>query len=309
MKDTRSLLLALLSVGLVGTWVYHLYDKSFYSNQTKEIYVKDSAAVAQAVKDSMQHLYSQTVNGLNTQLDSTISNADSIKLESDKRLSEVFRLRNEINRILKNKNASPSDISKAAKMVSELRGKIDSLKQQNNSLEDERSRLNNELGSLTDEMKSLQNNVQQLGQENKNLSDKLNEASVFFTSEIRLAAIQVKGSGSKEIETHLAKRTDKFVVSFIVQNNIVQDNNAEVVVVITDPKGQVIQNSVWESGTFDTQTQGRKSFTRRLKFEYNKGEQKRLLFSLEANDYYKGDYKMQVFHKGFLVGNITKTLN
>ena len=36
MRDNKSILLALLAAGLVITWGYHLYDKSQYSNQTRE---------------------------------------------------------------------------------------------------------------------------------------------------------------------------------------------------------------------------------------------------------------------------------
>jgi hypothetical protein len=57
MKDTNSLLLVLLSVVLLGTWFYHLYDKTKYSNQRKEIYIKDSIDVAEGVHDSLHKIY------------------------------------------------------------------------------------------------------------------------------------------------------------------------------------------------------------------------------------------------------------
>ena len=46
MKDTKTLLLMMLSAGLTGTWVYHLYDKTQYSKRRTEVYIKDSVAVA-----------------------------------------------------------------------------------------------------------------------------------------------------------------------------------------------------------------------------------------------------------------------
>lgn len=54
MKDIKGFLLVMLSVGLVGTWVYHLYDKTQYTTNRKEIFIKDSIAVAEAVQDSLQ---------------------------------------------------------------------------------------------------------------------------------------------------------------------------------------------------------------------------------------------------------------
>ena len=92
MRDTRSLLMVLLSVGLVSTWVYHLYDKSQYSRQKMEAPGKDSAAVAESVRDSLQKIYSATINTLDTKLDSTKTGADSLKNQLDVKLGEINRL-------------------------------------------------------------------------------------------------------------------------------------------------------------------------------------------------------------------------
>jgi hypothetical protein len=64
MRDNKSILLALLCIGLVITWVYHLYDKSQYSNNTTEVLVKDSSAVAKAVSDSLRIFFIQTLDQL-----------------------------------------------------------------------------------------------------------------------------------------------------------------------------------------------------------------------------------------------------
>jgi hypothetical protein len=67
MRDNKSLLLALLAAGLVITWVYHLYDKSQYANHTREVFVKDSTAVAEAVSDSLRKYYTHTLDQLGTE--------------------------------------------------------------------------------------------------------------------------------------------------------------------------------------------------------------------------------------------------
>ena len=64
MRDNKSILLALLAGGLVVTWVYHLYDKNQYSNNVKEVFVKDSSAVAKAVSDSLRGFFIQTLEQL-----------------------------------------------------------------------------------------------------------------------------------------------------------------------------------------------------------------------------------------------------
>ncbi|MBK5270228.1 MAG: hypothetical protein JJE22_04355, partial [Bacteroidia bacterium] len=91
-RDIKPILLLLLSVGLVTTWVYHLYDKTIYSKRRIEAYTKDSIAVADAVRDSLQKIYSNTISEMDNRLDSTRSNADSLKEELDSTLSEIYKL-------------------------------------------------------------------------------------------------------------------------------------------------------------------------------------------------------------------------
>ena len=305
MRDIKSLLLILLSIGLVGTWIYHLYDKTIYSQRIKEIYVKDSAAVAEGIRDSLQRIYTVALNDLDVQLDSTRSNSDSLRNQLDTRLVEINKLRNEIGDILKNKNANESDMNLARSKINELQRKINDLRLQNTTMEEERKRLNVILDQLSNDMKGLEQNVKKLDEENKTLVEKINIASTFVASELRFVPIDVRSS--KEQETAQSKKTDKFVASFLVQNNINDYSSAEVFVSIIQPDGLVLQKQVWDSGTIPTRI-GQKEFTRKVKFEYLKGEQKRVIFSLEPDDYQKGNYTMQVFHNGSMIGQTVRTL-
>lgn len=87
----------------------------------------------------------------------------------------------------------------------------------------------------------------------------------------RFLAIMV--TDNKELETYQAIQTDKFVGSFIVKNSKAVNNVAELFIVISQPDGQVLQKSTWESGTFET-LNGRKVYSCKLRFDYTKGEPK-----------------------------------
>jgi len=306
MRDIKTLLILLLSGGLVTTWVYHLYDKTMYSKRRTEIYIKDSIAVADAVRDSLQKIYSYTISDLDSKLESTASNADSLKGQLDTKLEEIYKLRNDIGVILKNRNASQADLSKARNLIEELQKKVDALREQNTDMEAERKRLTGVMEQLNDDMKGLEQNAKRLNEENKKLIEKINIASVFVASEINLTPVTVKNS--RETETNEAKRTSKFVISFTVQNNISETDNSEVVIIVTQPDGQVLQNSVWDGGTFETRNEGKKTYSLKFKFEYQKGEAKHLVFSLNADSYDKGNYKLQIYHNGILIGSSIKTL-
>ena len=149
--------------------------------------------------------------------------------------------------------------------------------------------------------------MQKLGQENKILAEKVTLASSFVASELKLSPVTVKND--KEQETNLAKKAEKLIISFAVQNNVTDYQNADVFIVITLPNGKVLKNEdVWEATSINLQNGSRISYTRKVRFEYLKGESKRLIFSLDAEEYLKGTYTLQLYHNGYMIGQTMKTL-
>ncbi|MFZ1259975.1 MAG: hypothetical protein WAQ93_05815 [Chitinophagaceae bacterium] len=308
MKDTKSILLGMLSVGLVGTWVYHLYDKTQYSQRRTEVYIKDSIAVAQAVQDSLQRIYSHTINNLGAELDSTKSTTGLLQGELNTKLAEINRLRTEIATILKRNNFKKEDLDLARKKTVELQGLVAELQNKNISIEEEKKQITDVLDKVNVQVKNLEGNVQKLDQENKVLTEKVNLASSFIASELKLSPVMVKND--KDQETNQAKKANKLVISFSVQNNVADYDNADVFVVITLPNGRILKNEdVWETTPITLQNGNRIFYTRRVRFEYQKGESKRLLFSLTDDEYLKGTYTMQIYHNGYMIGQTMKTLN
>ena len=301
MKDNKSLLLALLAGGLVITWIYHIYDKSQYSNHTREVFVKDSTAVAEAVSDSLRKYYTRTLDQLGVEKIEIDSTNNLLKGELGQRITEINKLRLEIGTILKRKNLTQADLTEAKTKIDDLQQRIDDLKTENTSLADEKTKLNGILAQLNGEMNSLQQNMQKVSAENKELTQKINDASIFIASEIKFAAVNVRPD-QKETETNQLKKANKFVTSFTVQNNIVDLESAEVVVVVSDPSGKSLNPEVWDAGSFETKTEGRKIYTRKVRFDYNKGEPKHLIFSLEPGNFEKGTYKLSLYHNGVRIG-------
>lgn len=298
----------MLSVGLIATWVYHLYDKTQYSKRRTEIYVKDSTAVAQGIRDSLQNIYIDAITDLDNKLDSTRFTTDSIQSALHGKLAEVHQLRNEIDVILKNRGASAADLHVARRKISELQVLVKDLQGERNSMEEEKERLNNVLSQLTGDIAGLQDNIKTLGEENKKLAEKVNLASVFVASELKLTPVTVRNF--KEQETSQAKKASKFIVSFTVQNNVNEFDNADVYVVITQPDGEVLKNEeIWNQTTTTAANGKNISYTRVIRFDYDKGEAKKLFFSINADKYLKGDYTLQVYHKGYEIGETKKVLN
>jgi peptidoglycan hydrolase CwlO-like protein len=320
MKDIKPLLLVLLSIGLVSTWVFHIYDKTMYSRQKTEVSVKDSE-LADGIKDSLNKLYSSAIRELDSRLDSSQTNADSLQnrlissktnaatlqRQLDSKLRDINRLKMEISNILGKSDFSKSDSKVARQKIEELQEKVDELSNQNLSMEEEKKQLGNALMQLTQNVDSLQMNIRRLSVENEALNEKVRLATVFIASEVKIEAIEVKGNS--EENTSQAKKADKFVASFIVQNRVNQFSNVEVTTVLIQPDGHVMQSTVWDSGTFDAKKEGRKSFTRKIKFDYEKGEQKYLLFTVDTEKCQKGIYTFQVWHNGIMIGQASKKLS
>ncbi len=298
----------MLSVGLVGTWIYHLYDKTQYSQRRTEVYIKDSIAVAQGVQDSLQKIYSQTISTLGTELDSAKNTTGQLKGELGNKLAEINRLRTEIAAILKRNNFKKEDLDLARRKSLELQQLVAELQSRNTTIEEEKQQIAGVLEKVNVQVKGLEANNQQLDKENKVLTEKVNQASTFMASELKLLPVALKND--KEQETNSAKKTSKFVISFTLLNNINETDNAEIFVVITQPDGKLLTNDAWESASsIDTHSEGKKRYTRKVKFEYQKGETKRLIFSLNADEYQKGNYNLQVYHNGYMIGQVNKVLN
>lgn len=319
MRDSKSILLLVVSVllilvscALLWTWGYN------FNNLTKDkqgtvFVVKDSTAATNAMRDSLKKVYAATISNLGT-LDSTWTHADSLRTDLDVKLSEFYKLRNEISIILKNP-VKKEDLDLAQQKITELQKRVDLLRAKNTDVETENKRLYAVLQQLTNVPKeAIQQTAKPVVYDNKAVVDKpvstvatnaVSPASTFATSDMHLTAMMV--DGDKEQETYQALQTDKFVGSFIVKNNLGQFKNTEIVVVVLQPNNKVLQTSAWESGRFDTR-EGTKVYSCKVKFEYNKGENKRLSFSLNADKLQKGVYTMQLYYNGSIIGRMTKTL-
>ena len=213
----------------------------------------------------------------------------------------------EIAAILKKNNVKKEDLELARKKTTELQLLVQELTSKNNTVEEEKQQISTALDNVNIQMKNMEGNVQQLTNENKVLAEKVTIASTFNASEISLTPVAVRND--KEKETSVADKVSKLVVSFSVQNNISDEPVSEVYIVITQPDGKVLKTDVWDAFSIDTRKEGKKSYTRKVRFDYEKGESKKLIFSLNADDYMKGNYKLQVYHNGYMIGQTNKVLN
>lgn len=300
-NSTKNIIIGLLAAGLLGTWGYYLYDK----NETSEtIQVKQvEATTAMSSRDSVQSLYNESL----TRLDSITGNNNNLQGQLSTRQSEITRLKNEINKIVNNKNATASELKRAKGLITQLNDKIGNLESEVARLTGENQQLASNNSQLTAEKQTLETNLQTTTTEKEELAKTVDVASTFSASNFQITPVNEKRNG-KEKQTTTAKRVDKLVISFDVENRVARSGPADIYVIVTAPDGQVISDPAAGSGTLTTRTDGDKSFTSKLTQDYEQGTRKHVEFPLRQGNFQTGDYRIEIYQNGFKVGEGVRSL-
>jgi uncharacterized small protein (DUF1192 family) len=300
-NTTKNILIGVLAAGLLGTWAYFLYDKN--ENESKIQLTQTQASTAMSSRDSVQFLYNESL----TRLDSLTGNNNNLQGELGERQTEITRLKNEINKIVNNRNATAADLKRAKSLIAELNGKIENLEMEVARLTGENQQLATTNVVLTGEKQVLQENLQVTTAEKEQLAQTVDVGSTFSASNIAIRPLQEKRSG-KEKETTTAKRVDKLMISFDVENRIAKSGPADLYVIVTAPNGQVISDASMGSGTLTTRADGDRSFTSRVSTEYETGVRKNIQVPLRQNNFQTGNYKIEIYQNGFKIAEGTRSL-
>jgi myosin heavy subunit len=299
-SNSKNIVIGLLAVALLGSWAYFLMK---INRSDKEILSKTEEGVHyMSQRDSLESLYKFTLDKYDSV---TVANNDlSGKLTTKQ--TEISKLKAEINSILKKKNASQSELARAKTLIEELNSQIETLQAENTRLTGENQTLTAEKTQLTTEKETLQTDLTTTQAEKKVLEETVDVGSTFSASNIAIIPINEK-SGGKEKETTTAKKVDKLVVSFDVENRIAKSGPADMYVMVTAPDGKVISTEN-VGGTFTTREEGDKTFTSKITVNYEQGKRQNVQLPLIQDKFQTGDYKIQVYHNGFKIGEGVRTL-
>ena len=310
MRDTKSLsllllssVLFLLSIILLCTWGYQYYHQIQEDKTKAEVAKTTPPVVPDSTRDSLLKIYKTTISGLDSKLDTAWYYADSLKGNLDLNLKEFYRLRQEVASLLQTKAPNTTDLDLARKKIGELQQKVTQLRYRNSDVETENEKLRALLAQMSKETQGVEDNSRLAERENKILTAKVNAMVSLSTANLNLAAL----ANNDQQETTEAGQTGKLVGSFTVRSNM--NCKCDIIIVVVQPDGQILQKSAWESGSFETAEGNKKIYSCKLHCEAAKGENKQLNFSITADKYLKGNYTMQIYHNGILIGKINKTLS
>ena len=300
-SNSKNIVIGLLAVALLGSWAYFLMK---INRSDKEILSKTEEGVHyMSQRDSLESLYKFTLDKYDSV---SVSNNDlSGKLTGKQ--GEITKLKGEISSILRKKNATASELSRAKTLIEELNTKITTLEADVARLTGENQVLTTEKATLIVEKDSLTTNLITTQGEKKVLEETVDVGSTFSASNIAITPVNEKSSG-KEKETTTAKKVDKLVVSYNVENRIAKSGPADMYIIVTAPDGKVISTEATGGGTFTTRTDGDQTFTYKTTINYEPGTRQNIQVPLVQDKFQTGDYKIQVYHNGFKIGEGVRTL-
>ncbi len=301
-NNNRNILTGILIVALLATWGYIIYDK----NKTKQEKQELTAQIVNS--DSSKNELQRELNDAALRLDNlktTNVKADSLLKTKDK---DIEALKSRVQEILNNKNATAAQLAEAKRLISELKGNIETYTAQIDSLKTQNVQLTAEKQQVTVERDVANKNYDSANQVIKQKEDVIDIGSTLHASNFSIIGVKEK-SGGKEKETTTAKRVDKLKIAFdIDENRITQSGPKDIYVSITSPDGKPVIVDALGSGTFTTRDGAQLPFTKKVQIDYVQGQKQAVSVEWTQNSSFQtGDYKIEIYNNGFKIGEGVRT--
>lgn len=300
-NNTKNLIIGLLIAGILIMGGFLIFNNS-QNGQALQTQQTEIAKVT-SEKSEIQSSFDASLARLDSM---TTMNADLQAKLADKD-GEIAKVKSEIRSILNKRNATSAELSRARKLIAQLNGQISDLQQQVAMLTQENDSLKAERTVLIADKATLTRNLDSTNVIKTSLEKTVDIASTLNASNISITPIKVKNNGKEKVKT-TAKRVDKLVVSFDVNNRIIQPGTTDVYVVVIGPDGKPV-TSTQGAGTFTTREEGDKSFTAKLPVDLETAKTKNVEFAFAPGGHFQqGSYKIEIYQNGFLIGQGTREL-
>jgi len=301
-KSYKNVVIGILAVALVGTTTMLIVNKN-KAGETIQHQQTEIATVTDQ-KSEIQKSFDASLSRLDSM--STLNSNLQNKLKDDNK--EIAKTKSEIRSILNKKNATASELAKAKTLIASLNDKITGMEQQVAQLTQDNQNLTQEKVVLTQEKEKLNQDLTTTTATKDSLVQKVDVASTLNANNIAVTPVNVRNNGKEKV-TSVAKRVDKLVISFDVNNRIAQPGTTDVFVCVIGPDGKPISAPALNSGTFTTRDEGSKTFTAKLPVDIETAKKKNVEFSFSPGEnFQQGNYTVQIYQNGFLIGEGTREL-
>lgn len=293
-KDNSKTILWAIIVLLLVSNIYFIFRSNKVAGE------RDTAVAEFNSADSSRQAVESDYNAALARLDELVTNNSQLQQELGDRDSEVAKLKTQIDKILKNKNATAAELGKARRLINELNGKVQTYEERIAALETDNERLGMERDMIQSERDSLdaeRENLAKLG-------------SIMHVSNIRMTPLDLKRGGKKASETTRARRVDIMRIKFDIDENRIKETSVtEFFLRITGPNGNVLSNAAYGSGVTTLEDGSTVNYTlsKLIDVEKNTPVKDVVIDWNQDSDYQSGDYKIEIYQGGYKVGagNVT----
>lgn len=289
--NKKSLLIAavaVLVIAIVGI-TYLLFTEKKANRELVQEFQLD--------KEDLENEYSQFVQKYD-ELKFTVTN-DSLALLLDQEQLKTQRLLEELRTV---KSSNATEIRRLKKELASLRKILVSYVNQIDSLDRINKRQQQVIADVTQKYDKASRQISTLSEEKKNLDKKVTLAAQLDVTNIRIEPRNKRGKVAKKV-----KDIVKLAISFTVVKNITAENGERTIYIrITKPDNDALTKSASNTFSYENRTL---TYSIKKYIEYNGEEQNVNVFWDVEEFLYAGNYRLDIFEGGNLIGSQKFTLD
>ena len=248
-------------------------------------------------KEDLENEYSQFVQKYD-ELKFTVTN-DSLALLLEQEQLKTQRLLEELRTV---KSSNATEIRRLKKELATLRKILVGYVNQIDSLDRINKRQQQVIADVTQKYNTASQQISTLSKEKENLDKKVTLAAQLDVTNIRIEPRNKRGKVAKKV-----KDIVKLAISFTVVKNITAENGERTIYIrITNPDNDALTKSASNTFSYENRTL---TYSIKKYIEYNGEEQNVNVFWDVEEFLYAGNYRLDIFEGGNLIGSQKFTLD
>ena len=248
-------------------------------------------------KEDLENEYSQFVQKYD-ELKFTVTN-DSLALLLEQEQLKTQRLLEELRTV---KSSNATEIRRLKKELATLRKILVGYVNQIDSLDRINKRQQQVIADVTQKYNTASQQISTLSKEKENLDKKVTLAAQLDVTNIRIEPRNKRGKVAKKV-----KDIVKLAISFTVVKNITAENGERTIYIrITKPDNDALTKSASNTCSYENRTL---TYSIKKYIEYNGEEQNVNVFWDVEEFLYAGNYRLDIFEGGNLIGSQKFTLD
>ena len=248
-------------------------------------------------KEDLENEYSQFVQKYD-ELKFTVTN-DSLALLLEQEQLKTQRLLEELRTV---KSSNATEIRRLKKELASLRKILVGFVNQIDSLDRINKRQQQVIADVTQKYNTASQQISTLSKEKENLDKKVTLAAQLDVTNIRIEPRNKRGKVAKKV-----KDIVKLAISFTIVKNITAENGERTIYIrITKPDNDALTKSASNTFSYENRTL---TYSIKKYIEYNGEEQNVNVFWDVEEFLYAGNYRLDIFEGGNLIGSQKFTLD